>query len=136
MDRRKIVDWDVDDRPSDGDLVYVDRGGYQRAWYAHQAVAHAERQAAERWRVPSYKFQSNDYWAVFPNECRLIADALRAATHEDAAAVTGEYDEAASRYPGVRVAWAEDRVADLLDTARWVADFAEAADGLGGFLVG
>lgn len=134
LDRRDVLDWDDSDRPAGPDDDVADED-WDREWYASQARWHAARQAAEHWRLPTFKLRSNDDWLVFPSECRLIADALRAATPEDAAAVTGAHDAAIRATPRVSIEWGDDRVRDLLALARRTADFAEAAAGLGGFRV-
>ena len=136
LHQRDVLDWDDGDLPADPELDDDDdHDEWMRAWDANQAAWEAERRAAERWRIPAAKFRSNGDWLVFPAECRLIADALRAATPADAAAVTDDYDTNAASHPRITIDWGEDRVRDLLEAARDLADYAEAAAGLGGFRV-
>jgi hypothetical protein len=132
LDRHDVVDWDDADVPEDPDIE--DLEAWRREWDARQAVWHAARQAAGRRRVPAAKFRTNGDWLVFPAECRLIADTLRNSTPADAAAVTDDYDSV-PRHPNLTINWGDDRVRDLIESARLTADYAEAAAGLGGFRV-
>lgn len=46
-------------------------------WEAEQASAFSTVDPIENLRVPAVKFSTNDYWLVFPAECRVLARAIQ-----------------------------------------------------------
>jgi hypothetical protein len=133
------IDWD-EEGPVVPASTDPDEDPFPSAQQRWQAENESRLRAMEpdRVRLTGVKFSSNDHWLVLPSEARAMANALRAATRDQARAVL-EADHVEMRAitdPSVDdPPDLETAISNILTKARQFADYCERASEYGGFRV-